>query len=56
MTNMGNYEINGETVYISRNVCLSPTTYALGLSDDYKTLLDRINSEKLDRIIGNAQF
>ena len=52
----GNYEINGEIVYISRNVCLAPTTYALGLSDDYKTLLDRINSEKLDKIIEKVQF
>lgn len=36
----GEYEIDGHTINITRNVCLRPSTYTVGITQDYATLLD----------------
>ena len=44
------YEIDGHTVVISNNICLNPSTYTVGLSKDYKELLEYIK----EKISGGA--
>lgn len=36
----GEYEIDGHRLTITRNVCLRPSTYTVGITQDYATLLD----------------
>lgn len=39
-TDFGQYEIEGHTIQITRNVCLSPSTYTLGKTADYIRVLE----------------
>ena len=36
----GEYTIDGHDIYITRNVCLRPSTYTVSITEDYATLLD----------------
>lgn len=38
----GNYCVDGRDIYIGQNICLRPSTYKIGLSDDYSLLLSRV--------------
>ena len=43
----GTYNVDGKNVYITKNVCLRPTTYELSLTNEYIELLDNVkNYEK----------
>lgn len=41
----GTYIIDGHEVYITQNVCLRPSTYRIGLGDDYARLLHTVSSD-----------
>lgn len=41
----GTYIIDGHEVYITQNVCLRPSTYRIGLGDDYARLLQTVSSD-----------
>lgn len=54
----GEYEIEGHKVFIGQNICLRPSTYKIGLSDDYSRLLNKLTtdlhfSEQLKEYINN---
>ena len=36
----GEYTVDGHDIYITRNVCLRPSTYTVSITEDYATLLD----------------
>lgn len=36
----GAYTVDGREIYISRNVCLRPSTYTVSITEDYATLLN----------------
>lgn len=52
----GEVTVNGEKVFITRNVTLSPTTYELGLEKDYASLIKQISEEQLQKIIRDCQY
>jgi hypothetical protein len=35
----GDYQVDGHTIHIGKNVTILDTTYTVGLTDEYKTLL-----------------
>lgn len=41
----GDYVIDGHNIYITQNVCLRPSTYRIGLSDDYARLLQLVSND-----------
>lgn len=52
----GKAVIDGEEINITRNACLSPVTYTLSFENDYKSLLEMITEEKLEKITRNSIF
>ena len=36
----GSYTVDGREIYITRNVCLRPSTYTVSITEDYATLLN----------------
>ena len=52
----GDVTVNGETVHITRNVTLSPTTYELGLEKDYASLIKKISEDELRKIARKSLF
>ena len=52
--NFGQYKLeNGETVYITRNAYMEPSTYQLGLSKDYYKLLTTIAATAAKHLVAN---
>ena len=43
--NFGQYQIDGHTINITRNVCLRPSSYTLSLADDYSMLLYELTKD-----------
>lgn len=52
----GKVVINGETVNITRNACLTPVSYTLSFENDYASLINMITEEKLKKIVRNSIF
>lgn len=52
----GEIEVNGEKINITRNATLTPVTYTLGWTKDYKNLLSYVTDEKLEYIVQDAEF
>ena len=54
--NYGDYMVNGEKVEITRNITLSPTTYALDWTKDYTSLINSLSESKLFRIVQDVEY
>lgn len=49
-TNYGWYTIDDKKIYITRNICLRPSTYKLGLGNDYAELIETISKHALTSV------